>query len=119
MFLTSFWPERKKGLANWEANSHTREMKIPFVSPRVSICFGSLCVSLSPTANDFRVLPQMVPPKNAEFRRLTLQTVIIFLVYFSSPAWQREEVPCSTRDLHSAFSPLLACYRRWLVFSTR
>ena len=72
----------------------------------------------SPTANDFRVLPQMVLPKNAEFRRLTLQKVIIFLVYFSSPAWQREEVPCSTRDLQAAFSPLLAFYRRWLVFST-
>ena len=57
----------------------------------------------------------MVLPKNAEFRRLTLQKVIIFLVYFSSPAWQREEVPCSTRDLQAAFSPLLACYRRRLV----
>lgn len=50
----------------------------------------------------------MVPPKNAEFRRLTLQKMMIFLVYFSSPAWQREEVPCSTRDLQTAFSPLLA-----------
>ena len=44
----------------------------------------------SPTANDFRVLPQMVLPKNAEFRRLTLQKVIIFLVYFSSPACMAE-----------------------------
>lgn len=61
-----------------------------------------------PTANDFRILPQMVPTKNAEFRRLALQKVIIFLVYFSLPAWQREEVPCSTRDLQAAFSPLLA-----------
>lgn len=61
-----------------------------------------------PTANDFRIIPQMVLTKNAEIRRLALQKVIIFLVYFSSPAWQREEVPCSTRDLQAAFSPLLA-----------
>ena len=44
MFLTSFRPERKEGLANWEANSHTKEMKIPFVSLRVSIYFGSFLV---------------------------------------------------------------------------
>lgn len=54
------------------------------------------------------VLPQMVPSKNAEFRRLTLQKMIIFLVYFSSPAWQREEVPFSTPERQAAFSPLLA-----------
>lgn len=71
----------------------------------------------SPTANVFRVLPQIVPPKNAEFRRLTLQKMIIFLVYFSLPAWQREEGPCSTPDLQAAFSPLLASVTDACLFS--